>query len=172
MKKGNIEGWMWVIGGILIGLLILGISTLYIANLLKDKSAKDMINQFDFLKTRIDMMCYQYPGSKTEDLSLYIAPTFRKLYVTTYQEYQKHQTNKEHSMQILEEGDVICLEYGKSFPVQRCYKLKCNASFSPIDVMQNTFLKQLLSDPDIKVVYIASIEKTPDNVKIEFKLTK
>ena len=114
MKKG-IATWIWVIGGIVIAMILVGISL----NIIRDIYTREDINQaeqeFYRIISVINSLCDSNVGEKTT-LTFKFPEIVEKIYASYTSSYQNEETTR---------GNVICMNASEL----KCVKLDCYTEF-------------------------------------------
>ncbi len=167
-RKGTIDMWMWMAGGIIIAILIFSISLIYLGDLVDDKKERDTVSGFSVLKDKINMWCYQYKGSMSDRIMFPLNSKIYRLFVTNNTYFERYSDNRNIYLESVVKGDILCIQFNDNST--RCFKLSCDAEMNEINFKTNSFLKNLISDVDSTIYFGFVIYKNESKVDVKYYL--
>ncbi len=134
-KKANVSIWIWISGGIIVGMITLSIAYKQLYGVTDSAVMYKVIEDFSTLGTKINSLCWSYEGTSTK-IGIHLSSDVESLFVanessldTLYFQKNRKEITEKLKNETIEgkenKGDVLCLKLQKRRA--RCIKLDCFA---------------------------------------------
>lgn len=151
MKKGSVDIWVWIIGGIIAGFLIFIIAYSQLLQTSKSMAEQKSLEQYNELYNQINKLCWTFSGN-VGDYSISIDESIRGIYLTEDKHIKINNTELVNKIidEEISSGSYLCIKVeGKK---ASCEKLDCKAEIPYLGAVPIEFSLSALVD-DIKGNY-------------------
>ncbi|MCK4429557.1 MAG: hypothetical protein KAU95_04220 [Candidatus Aenigmarchaeota archaeon] len=169
MKKGSVDIWAWIIGGIIAGLLIFVMAYSQLLQVSESMAEQRSMEQYNELLSRINELCWSFSGNIIE-YSIVLDENAKGIYLA----HDKHAeiNSTELINKIVDEeissGGYLCIKIGERRV--KCGKLDCESKMPYIGSVPTEFsLSALISKAagnHEKFIYDLKLEKSGSAVNI------
>ncbi len=124
--RGTIGVWIWIIGGVIAGLLILTIANSYLTQTTRTIAEQRAIEQHDELRTQINELCWSSSENKKQ-YSVNLNENVLGIYLTKdkYEEYNEIQLIDFILEEEVSSGNLLCMKLRDKRLM--CEQLDCNS---------------------------------------------
>ncbi len=159
-KKGTVSTWVWIIGGILAGMIIFVIAYTQIIHVSERVAYEKSLESITQLRHVINELCWEVTGNERE-VEVFLTKEIGDVYVS------------DESEEILSSGrsrgNYLCIRFSDGR--RQCLDLECDTSmplisFKPESSSLITFVNKILHG-ESKTEYELSLKKTDSGVYVE-----
>jgi hypothetical protein len=168
----SVSQWVWIIGGVIAGLIIFSIAyqQIVLINLatIQQKSSEG----YSEVKSIIDNLCWDFAGNKRE-YTLSIDDTVDGIYAASnqYVEYVSEDLLNKKLIKQESTGKFLCIQIKNKR--LNCQELQCNATMPFLGSLPEKWsliaLLNKLTGKGLLFVYNLNLERAEDKVKISLK---
>ncbi len=150
--KGTVEVWIWIVAGIIAGLLILTLGYSYSLQMINTVTEQSVLEQYDELYTQTNELCWSYLGNQKE-ANLILNKNIIGIYLTSdqYGEYNNTDLIDSIIKENVSSGDFLCIKIKNKKTI--CKQLDCNARIPflgavPIEFSLTSLINQIKGNPE------------------------
>jgi len=150
--KATVDVWMWIVAGIIAGLLILTLAYSYSLQMINTVTEQSVLEQYDEIYTQTNELCWSYLGNKKE-YNLILNKNILGIYLTNdqYIEYNNTQFIDFILDENVSSGNFLCIKIKNKRTI--CRQLDCNATMPflgavPIDFSLTSLINQIKGNPE------------------------
>ncbi|MCK4729951.1 MAG: transglutaminase domain-containing protein [Candidatus Aenigmarchaeota archaeon] len=149
--KGTVDVWIWILGGVLAGLLILAIANSYLTQTTKTIAEQRSIEQHDELRTQINELCWSSSENKKQ-YAIDLNENVLGVYLTEdkYVEYDETQFIDFILDENVSSGNLLCMKIRDKRLL--CEQLDCNARMTflgsvPTESSLSALIDNIIGNP-------------------------
>jgi hypothetical protein len=134
----GISEWIWIVGGIIIGIILFTMGTIIYQNTLRTSLEKRSLEEFSEVVTIINNLCWNYEGNVRE-YNLELGETVQGIYAADipHDKYESVQLTNNIIAGQTSSGNNLCIQIqGKR---EQCEKLDCHATFPFVGAVPKEF---------------------------------
>ncbi|RLI99699.1 MAG: hypothetical protein DRP06_03060 [Candidatus Aenigmatarchaeota archaeon] len=167
--KATADIWIWIVAGIIAGLLILTLAYSYSLQMINTVTEQSVLEQYDGLYTQTNELCWSYLGTKKES-NLVLNKNTLGIYLTAdqYEEYNNTYLIDSILRENISSGNFMCLKLKNKKTI--CKELDCNARMPylgavPMEFSLTSLISQIKGNPE-SFKYDLIPKKEKDGVNI------
>ncbi|MCK4729955.1 MAG: hypothetical protein KAT28_01410 [Candidatus Aenigmarchaeota archaeon] len=150
--KGTVDVWIWIVAGIIAGLLILTLAYSYSLQMINTTIEQNVLEQYDELYTQTNELCWSYLGNQKE-YNLILNKNILGIYLTSnqYLEYNGSQLIDYILEENVSSGNFLCIKIKNKKII--CKQFDCNATMPflgavPIEFSLKSLINQIKGNPE------------------------
>lgn len=150
--KGTVDVWIWILGGVIAGLLILSIANSYLTQTTRTIAEQRSIEQHDELKTQINELCWSSSENKKQ-YTINLNENVLGVYLTKdkYIEYNDTQFIYFILDENVSSGNLLCMKLRDKRLM--CEQLDCNTRMTflgavPTEFSLSALIDDIIGNPD------------------------
>jgi hypothetical protein len=167
--KGSISIWIWIVGGVIVGLIILTIVSMHFKQISEAMIEKRSLEQYEELRNQIDELCWSFSENKRE-YSLSLSKTIKGIYLTEdkYLDINDSEFVDYIINENISSGDFLCIKVeGKR---TNCNKLDCTTYMPyigsvPTEYSLSALIDEIMGNPK-EFKYGLKLKKEGEIIKI------
>ena len=168
----SVSKWVWIIGGVVAGLIIFSIAYQQIVQINLSTAEQKSLEGYSGTKSIIDNLCWSFPGNKRK-YTLNLGETVEGIYITAsrYEEYESEELLNKILTKEESTGNFLCIKIKDKR--LRCEELQCNATMPflgavPEEYSLIAFLSKLMGKGPV-FVYDLNFERKEIEVEISLE---
>lgn len=162
MRATTVDVWMWIVAGIIAGLLILTLAYSYSLQMTNTVTEQSVLEQYDELYTQTNELCWSYLGNKKE-YEMVLNKNIQGVYLTSdkYAEYNNTQFVDYILSENVSSGNFLCIKIKNKRTI--CKQFNCNATMPFLGAVPTEFSLTSL---------INNIKGNPESFKYNLRLKR
>lgn len=164
--------WLWILGGIFIGLFVFTIAYNLIIRTVYLSQKQQMLENFNTFYANIKLVCLQEIGNSIS-MEMNIPDFVRVVYATNNIEHAEPRVIDKIKNKELSKGKNLCIQF-KTEQELRCVELPCNMTIPyigslPMHMDIKLMVKKILGEPQAKEYYLFIKKVSGDEVEVTLR---